>query len=77
MAQLEVAWTVNHAVCGSNPGCAKLTKSIQHALNPNAGSFGSRPKLGGPVYHCVHVKDPPLPFAHWASVKGGGVRPGF
>ena len=30
----------------------KLTKSLQQASNPKiAGSFGSRPKLGGPVYH--------------------------
>ena len=30
----------------------KLTKSLQQAFNPKvAGSFGSRPKLTGPVYH--------------------------
>ena len=30
----------------------KLTKSLQQASNPKiAGTFGSRPKLGGPVYH--------------------------
>ena len=34
VAQLEEAWTVNHAVGGSSPGCAKLTKSLQQAFNP-------------------------------------------
>ena len=31
---------------------ANLPKSLQQAFNPEiAGSFGARPKLGGPVYH--------------------------
>ena len=52
MAQLEEAWTVNRVVGGSSPSCVKLTKSLQQAFNPKiAGFFGSRPKLGGPVYH--------------------------
>ena len=52
MAQLEEAWTVNHAVGRSSPSCVKLTKSLQQAFNRRiAGSYGSRPKLGGPVYH--------------------------
>ena len=52
MAQLEEAWTVNHAVGSSSPSWVKLTKSLQQAFNPKISvSFGSRPKLGGPVYH--------------------------
>ena len=53
VAQLEEAWTVNHAVGRSSPSWTKLTKSLQQASNPKkiAGSFGSRPKLGGCVYH--------------------------
>ena len=52
VAQLEEAWTVNYVVGGSSPGCVKITKSLQQAFNPKiAGSFGSRPKLGNPVYH--------------------------
>ena len=50
MAQLEEAWTVNHAVGRSSPSCVKLTKRHQQAFNPKiAGSFESTPKLGGPV----------------------------
>ena len=52
MAQLEEAWTVNHAVGRSSPSWVKLTKSLQQASNLKiAGSFISRPKLAGPVYH--------------------------
>ena len=52
VAQLEEVWTVNHAVGRSSPSCVKLKISHQQASNPKfAGSFGSRPKLGGPVYH--------------------------
>ena len=52
VAQLEEAWTVNHAVGRSTPNWVKLTKRLQQASNPKiAGSFGSRPKIGGPVYH--------------------------
>ena len=52
VAQLEEAWTVNYVVGGSSPGCVKITKSLQQAFNPKiAGSFGSRPKLGGPGCH--------------------------
>ena len=51
VAQLEEAWTVNHAVGSSSPSWVKLTKSLQQAFNPKiAGSFVSRPKHGGPVY---------------------------
>ena len=69
VAQLEEAWTVNHAVGRSSPSWTKLTKSLQQASNPKkaAESFGSRPKLKGCVYH--NNKDPPLPFTHWASAK--------
>ena len=36
----------------SSLSCFKLTKSVQQPSNPKiAGFFGSRPKLGGPVYH--------------------------
>ena len=44
---------VNHAVGRSSSDCAKLTKSLQQtSANPNiAGSFRSKPKLGGPMYH--------------------------
>ena len=31
MAQLEEAWTVKHAVGGSNPSWVKLTKSLHFA----------------------------------------------
>ena len=49
VAQLEEAWTVNHAVGSSSPSWVKLTKSLQQAFNPKiAGSFVF--KLGGPVY---------------------------
>ena len=49
MAQLEADWTVNHVVGRSSPSWVKFTTSIQQASNPKiAGSFGSRPKLGGP-----------------------------
>ena len=52
MAQLVEAWTINHAVARSSPSCVKLTKNLQQAFNPKiAESFGSRPKLGGPVYN--------------------------
>ena len=52
VVQLKDAWTVNHAVDGSSPSCFKLTKSLQQAFNPKiAEPFGSRPKLGGSVYH--------------------------
>ena len=52
VAQLEEAWAVEHAVGKSNPACAKLTKSFQQAFNPKiAGSFRSRPKIEGSVYH--------------------------
>ena len=52
VAQLEEAWTVNHAVGRSSPSWVKQTKSCQQALNPKiAGSFGWRPKSRGPVYH--------------------------
>ena len=52
VAQLEEAWTVNHVVGRSSPSWVKLTKSLQQASSPKiAGSFGSRPKLEGPVYH--------------------------
>ena len=56
MAQLEEAWTVNRVVSGSSPSCVKLTKSLQQAFNSKiAGSLGSRPKLGCPVYHDIIV----------------------
>ena len=46
------AWTFNHVVGSSSPSWNKLTKSLQQAFNPKiAGSFWSRPKFGGPVYH--------------------------
>ena len=52
VAQLEEAWTVNHAVGRSSPSWAKLTKSLQQASSHKiAASFRSRPKLGDPVYH--------------------------
>ena len=52
MAQLKEARTVNRVVGGSSPSWVKLTKSLQQGFNPEiAGSFGSRPKFGGPVYH--------------------------
>ena len=52
VAQLEEVWTVNREVGRSSPSWVKLTKSLQQAFNPKiAGFFGSRPKLGGPVYH--------------------------
>ena len=52
VAQLEEAWTVNHAIGRSSPSWVKLTKSLQQASNPKiAGFFGSRPKLGDLVYH--------------------------
>ena len=52
MAQLEEAWTVNLVVGGSSPSCVILTKSCQQAFIPKiAGSFGSKPKLEGSVYH--------------------------
>ena len=52
VAQLEEAWTVNHVVGRSSLSWVKLTKSLQQAFNSKiAGSFGSRPKLGGLVYH--------------------------
>ena len=63
MAQLEEAWTVNHAVDGLSPSWVKLTKSLQQASDPkNAECFGSRPKLGGPVYYNNIV-------GMWAIVK--------
>ena len=50
--KLEEAWIVNYAVGRSSPSWVKLTKSLQQAFNPKiAGFFGSRPKLGGPVYY--------------------------
>ena len=50
--QLEEAWAVNHTVGRSSPSLVKLIKSLQQASNPKIdGSFESRPKLGGPVYH--------------------------
>ena len=52
MAQLEEAWTVNHAVGRLSPSWVNMTKSLQQVSHPKiAGSFGSRPKLGGSVYH--------------------------
>ena len=77
---MEEAWTANHEVGRSSPSRAKLIKSLQQASNLKiAGSFGSRPKLGGPGYHCItvgHVKNPPLPFTHGASVRlPGAVSP--
>ena len=75
MAQLEEALAVNHAVGRSNPGCAKLTKSVQQALNPVAGSFGSRPKLGGPVYHVCTVKIHLCPSHIGQVLRGGRARP--
>ena len=52
MAQLEEAWTVNHAVGRSSPSWVKLRKKLQQASNPKtAESFRSRLKLGGPVHH--------------------------
>ena len=52
MAQLEEAGTVNHGVSRSSPIWVKLIKSLMQASNPKiAGSFGSRLKIGGPVYH--------------------------
>ena len=52
VAQLEEAWTVNHAVGRSSPSWVKFKKSLQKAFNPKiAWCFGLRPKLWGPVYH--------------------------
>ena len=52
MAQLEEAWTVNHAVGRLSPSWVNMTKSLQQVSHPKiAGSFGSRPKLGGSVYY--------------------------
>ena len=49
---MEEAWTANRAVDGSRPSCFELTKCLQQAFNPEiTGSFGSRPRLGSPVYH--------------------------
>ena len=73
VAQLEEAGTVNHSVGRLSHSCVKLTKSLQQASNPKvAESFGSRLKLGGPMYHnniVGLVKDPHLPVTHCASVK--------
>ena len=71
MAQLVEAWTVNHAVGRSSPSWVKLTKSLQQASNPKiAGSFGSRPKLGGPVYrnNIVGTLKTHLCFSHIRQV---------
>ena len=52
VAQLEEAWTVNHGVGRLSPSWVKLKKSSQQAYTPRiAGSFGPRPKIGGPMYH--------------------------
>ena len=51
VVKLEEAWTVNHAIGRQSPSWVKLTNSLQHAFNPKiAGSFGSRSKIGDPVY---------------------------
>ena len=60
VAQLVEAWTVNHAVGRSSPGCTKLTKKPSGSFQPIiAGYFGPRPKLGGPAHSsrqvCLHV----------------------
>ena len=54
VAQMEEAWTVNHVVDSSSPSWVKLTKSLLQAFNLKiTGSFGLRPKLGGPVYQNI------------------------
>ena len=78
VAQLEEAWTVNHAVGSSSPSWVKLTKSLQQAFNRKiAGSFGSRPKLGGPVYHIVGMLKIHLSSSHIGQVlrPAGAVSP--
>ena len=51
----------------------QIDKSVQQAVNSKiAGFFGSKPKLGSPMYHnniIGYVKNPLLPFTRWASVK--------
>ena len=73
VAQLEEAWTVNHAVGRSSPSWVKFKKSLQKAFNPKiAWCFGLRPKLWGPVYHNNTVgalKIHLYHLTHWASVK--------
>ena len=52
LAQLEEAWTVNHAVGRSSPSWDKLTKSLQQVSNPkHAGYVALRPKHGDLVYY--------------------------
>ena len=69
--QLEKAWTANHAVGRSSPGCYKnRTKHLQQVINFKAAD--QKPKLGGPVHHntiMVHIKDLLLLSAQKASVK--------
>ena len=49
---MEEAWTVNLRLAVRVPAGSKWQKSLQQAFNSKiAGSFGLRPKLGGPVYH--------------------------
>ena len=51
VAQLEEAWTVNHAVGRSSSSCVKLTKSLQQAFGPKISKlFGSGLKLRSPLY---------------------------
>ena len=74
---VERGWTVNHTVGGSSPSWVKLTKSLQQAFNPKiAGTFGLRPKLGGPVYsnNIMSTLKIHLCLTHKASVKA--VSPG-
>ena len=62
VAQLEEAWVANHTVDRSVSGvrCAKSTQSLQQAFNTQSRK---------PQKYLGHVKDSPLPFTHWASVK--------
>ena len=70
MAQLEEAWTVNHAVDRSSLSSVKSTKSLQQAFNPKIdGSFGSRPKLVGSLHHNIIVAALVVRLTPWSSVK--------
>ena len=63
VVQLEEAWTVNRAV----PQLCQIDK--EPVTLKLLFFFGLRPKLEAPCSTSEHFIDPPLLFAHRASVK--------